>query len=417
MEIEAKFIVHDKALFESLMNIEDINGFSVQDAVPEQFTDTYLDTVDLSIYASGFSFRCREKKDKVVYTLKSLKSSDSLIHKREETELSLKEKLPVSKWDNCELKSLILEMIGPGELYPLFTVEHARTDLQVTDGQRRVAELSFDDVTIVCNNNQKSYLELEIELTDEGKEEEIYRLATFFRDEIGLEAGSSSKFDNGFELYMENLRKDAFGLGYKNVPENAKASFLPLRKMFEEYNVEQEHARKVTENSLELFDSLKPVHNLSDKLRETMRFAALVHDIGVMVDLKDHHKAGRDILLRSCPEEIVSPMCLFLPWTTFLHKKKMSEEKLTKLTLKKKFSVLPANMQDDIFKMSAILRMADGLDLSRMNSKIVDVDLSKDEIIVKVQGPTAKVDCDRANTKADLWSLIFDRGITFKKDY
>ncbi|MEZ5335849.1 MAG: CYTH domain-containing protein [Methanolobus sp.] len=250
MEIEAKFIVADKTVFESLMNIENINGFSVQDAVAKQFTDTYLDTVDMAIYASGFSFRCREKKDKVVYTLKSLESSDSLIHMREETEFSLKEKLPVKQWDNCVLKKRVLGMIGSGKLYSLFTVEHARTDLQVSEGQRAVAELSFDDVIIVCGDRQKSYLELEVELTGDGREEDIHKIASFFRDETGLEAGSSSKFDNGFEIYIENIRNDALGLGYKDLPLKKKPSFSPLREMFEEYNVEQEHARKVAENSL-----------------------------------------------------------------------------------------------------------------------------------------------------------------------
>ena len=417
MEIEAKFIVSDRALFDSLMNIDDAGGFDVQDAVLKEFKDTYLDTVDMAIYGSGFSFRCREKKDKVVYTAKSLKGSGSLIHMREETEFSMSEKLSVREWDNCVLRKRMLGMIGSGELYPLFTVEHRRTDFKIMHSLEQIAELSFDDVTIICDGNEKSYLELEIELMGEGKEGDLHRIAEFFRDEIGLTVGSSSKFDNGFELYMENIRRDARSYDNAEIPEAENIIFLPLREMFDEYNIEQDHARKVTENALQLFDSLKPIHGLDDRLRQTMRFAALVHDIGVMTDVKTHHKIGRDILLRSCPEELPYPLCLFLPWTTFLHKKRIGRNKLLKLEQKKKFSALPSEMQHAILKMASILRIADGMDISRMNSKIVDIDFDKEDVIVRLQGRGAETDAYRADTKADLWRLLFERDLYFREDH
>lgn len=416
MEVEAKFIVPDRALFDNLMKIDRIREFNVQNAVVKQFKDTYLDTLDMAIHASGFSFRCREKKDKVVYTLKSLESSGSLIHMREETEFSMNEKLPVKQWDNCVLRKRVLGMIGNGNLFPLFSVQHSRTDLEILNKDKQIAELSFDDVKIVCGNNEKSYLELEVELMGEGTESDILDIAAFLRDEKGLEPGSSSKFDNGFELYMENIRNDALAMDYKDIPPEEQMTFVPLRDMFEEYNVEQEHARKVAENSLRLFDELKPVHGLSDNLRQTLRFAALVHDIGVMTDLPTHHKIGRDILLTSCPEELPYPLCLFLPWTTFLHKKRIDRQKLQKLFLKKKFAILPEEMQDDILKMAAILRIADALDISRMDSMIAGVDLTKEDIVVKISGPAAEVDTDRADTKADLWRLLFEKDIYFRED-
>ncbi len=417
MEIEAKFLVSERDTFDELMSISSIAGFSISDPVPKEFRDTYLDTLDMAIYASGFSFRCREKKDKVVYTLKSLKSASSLIHIREETEFTVLKKLPVKEWDECDLKKRILDIIGSGSLFPLFTVEHKRTDFQAYDKERHILELSFDDVIVACDENRKSYLELEVELMGDGTEAELHQVASFFRDDVGLLVGTSSKFDNGFALFMENIRNDAQIMDYGIIPKDKQIVYSPLRDMFEEYNIEQEHARKVAENSLQLFDALKSIHNLDDNLRQTLRFAALVHDIGVMTDMKTHHKVGRDILLDSCPEELPYPLCLFLPWTTFLHKKRIDKNKLLKLSAKKKFSRLTAEMQDDILKMAAILRIADALDLSRMNSMITGIDLQKEDIIIKVQGSGAEVDVDRADTKADMWRLLFERDIYFREDY
>ncbi|WP_319506958.1 CYTH domain-containing protein [uncultured Methanolobus sp.] len=417
MEIEAKFLVSGRDVFDKLMNIDSVSEFSVSDPVLKEFSDIYLDTLDMAIYSSGFSFRCRDKKDKVVYTLKSLKSASYLIHMREETEFTLSEKLPVKEWNDCDLKNRVLKMTGSGNLFPLFLVEHKRTDLQVYNRERHVAELSFDDVIIICGNNKKSYLELEVELMGDGTEDELHQIAAFFRDEVGLVVGSSSKFDNGLELCMENIQQDAKSFDYGVNPDDVQITSLSIKDMFEEYSIEKEHARKVAENSLMLFDVLKPIHALDENLRQTLRFGALVHDIGVMTDVSTHHKVGRDILLSTCPEELPYPLYLFLPWMTFLHKKRIDKKKLLKLSQNKNFSRLPLQMQDDILKMSAILRLADALDYSRMDSKIVDIDLEKEDIVIKVKGPGADIDADRADTKADLWRLLFEKDVYFREDY
>jgi exopolyphosphatase/guanosine-5'-triphosphate,3'-diphosphate pyrophosphatase len=102
---------------------------------------------------------------------------------------------------------------------------------------------------------------------------------------------------------------------------------------------------------------------------------------------------------------------------TFLHKKRIDRKKLDKLSLKKKFLSLPSQMQDDILKLAAILRMADALDYSRMESRISEIDLSKEDIIVKIAGKGASIDADRADTKADLWRLLFEKDIYFREDY
>ncbi len=421
MEIEAKFLVPERNLFDKLMRISSIKNYNITEPVENKFHDTYLDTLDMVIYASDFSFRCRERKGKVIYTLKSLKSSDPVLHMREENELVLPEKISFEKpGKNAEEKAFlkkITAMTGSGNLFPLFSVEHKRTDLQVFDEERHIAEVSFDDVVIVCDDNEKSYLELEIELMTDGREDELLQIASYFRDEIGLIAGSSSKFDNGMELLRENIRKNASILDYDVSSESSNIRSSPIREMFEEFNIEQDHARKVAENSLILFDSLKPVHHLRDELRHTLKVGALVHDIGVMTDAKNHHKAGRDILLEICPEELPWPLCLLLPWMAFLHKKKITEKKLRKLLLKKKISLIPSKMQDDIFKISAILRIADALDYSRSDTLITDIKISDNEIIVTLNGPGSEMDAQRADEKADMWRLIFKKDILFGSDH
>ncbi|WMW25560.1 CYTH domain-containing protein [Methanolobus sediminis] len=417
MEIEAKFLISERDIFEKLKGISSITGFSSGEPVDKEFTDTYLDTMDMAIYASGFSFRCREKGSKVTYTLKSLSVSKSLVHMREEVEFTLNEKLPVKEWDNCVLRERVLAIIGSGELFPLFTVTHKRTDIPLSFDQREIAEMSFDDVVLTCDKSTKSYLELEIELTGDGTEAEMNQIAEYLRDDMGLTPGSNSKFDNGLELFMENVRKNASILNYDIDIGNKVIKYSSLQEMIEEYGIEREHARRVAENSCRLFKELKSTHHLRNELLHTLRIASVIHDIGVMTDAENHHKVGRDILLETCPSELPRPLCAFLPWMTLLHKKRIDRRKLDKLSLKTNFLSLPSQMQDDILKLAAILRMADALDYSRMGSKISDIDLTKEDIIVKIAGKGASIDADRADTKADLWRLLFERDIYFREDY
>ncbi|MDW7731608.1 MAG: CYTH domain-containing protein [Methanolobus sp.] len=413
MEIEAKFLLSDEEVFQKLSVVDSIGTFAVENMLKSNFTDTYFDALDMALYSSGYSFRCREKPGKIAYTLKSLDKTDSAIQKREEIEVIVPEKCEISELEEGRLKSLVSQVIGSGKLFPLFQVLHERTTCDLKDNSRNVAELSLDDVTINCEGNEKAYLEVEVEL-QEGTEEELHSLVDVMVEDFGLIPGSNSKFDNGLELLRENIRSTAEILDYGNISFRDDTSPIPLIELFEDYDIERDHARKVTENSLELFDRLTAVHRLDPNLRSTMKIAALVHDVGVTTDMKKHHKAGRDILLGQPPAEMPFPLCLMLPWTTFLHKKRIDEDKLAKLFVKKKFSALPQRMRDDILKMAAILRIADGLDYSRMNSTISGIELGNEAIVIEVKGPGSRIDADRAEFKSDLWSLVFDRGLEFR---
>ncbi|QLC49467.1 CYTH domain-containing protein [Methanolobus zinderi] len=413
MEIEAKFLLSDEVVFEKLSSIDSIDTFTVANRIKSNFKDTYFDTLDMALYSAGYSFRCREKPGKITYTLKSLEKTDSVIRKREEIEVVVPEKCEVSELDEGRLKSFVLNVIGSGKLFSLFEVIHERTSCDLMDDSRNVAELSLDDVVIKCKGNEKAYLEVEVEL-QEGSEDELQSLAEVMVGDFGLMPGSSSKFDNGLELWRENISRTAGKLDYGKVPSRKKIDPITFTELLNDYDVERNHARKVTENSLALFDELISVHRLDPDLRDTMIMAALVHDVGVTTDVKGHHKAGRDILLRQSPAEIPFPLYLILPWTTFLHKKKIHEDKLAKLFVKKKFSALPQKMRDDILRMAAILRIADGMDYSRMDSVISNIETRNKDVIIEIKGPGSEIDARRAEKKSDLWGLVLDRAVKFR---
>jgi exopolyphosphatase/guanosine-5'-triphosphate,3'-diphosphate pyrophosphatase len=73
-------------------------------------------------------------------------------------------------------------------------------------------------------------------------------------------------------------------------------------------------------------------------------------------------------------------------------------------------------MQKDILKIAALIRIADGLDYSRMNSGLDKVIVDDYNVMILVKGLGASIDANRADIKSDLWRLIFDQMIAFSAE-
>ncbi|MCQ1535709.1 HD domain-containing protein [Methanosarcina sp. KYL-1] len=206
--------------------------------------------------------------------------------------------------------------------------------------------------------------------------------------------------------------------GWENnsrVRENFVPEPLPLEALYYKYSIERSHADNVARNALELFDLLAPVHGLDEKYRQLMEIAALVHDTGVSTDLEKHHKAGRDILFRHPPAELPERLRPVVAWTAFLHRKKAGEDKLEKLR-KTSFAEMPEEIQDIALKVAALLRLADALDYSRLESRLGSSRFGKKVVVFKIKGPGAAIDAERMAKKGDLWDLLFDTKLEFSPE-
>jgi exopolyphosphatase/pppGpp-phosphohydrolase len=187
---------------------------------------------------------------------------------------------------------------------------------------------------------------------------------------------------------------------------------LSLETLFHKYGIERSHADNVARNALELFDILKNIHGLGPEMRKFVEIAALVHDTGVATDFENHHKAGRDILRLHPPSELPERLWPAVAWTAFLHKKKVGEKKLMKLR-GKAFGKMPEDLQDLTLKVAALLRLADALDYSRMESRIGDIKIGEKNVRFEIEGQGAEADAERMSKKGDLWHLLYDTRLEF----
>lgn len=201
----------------------------------------------------------------------------------------------------------------------------------------------------------------------------------------------------------------------KKPVENLCSEPLSLEDLFQIYGIERSHANNVARNALEIFDILDSIHGLKPETRKLIEIAALVHDIGVETDFANHHKAGRNILLLHPPLEISERFRPIVAWTSFLHKKSVGKEKIEKLK-GKDFGKMPEEIQDLTLKVSAIVRLADALDYSRMESRLGKVRSKKKFVVFYIEGQEAAIDAERMKKKSDLWNLLYDTKLEFKPE-
>jgi exopolyphosphatase/guanosine-5'-triphosphate,3'-diphosphate pyrophosphatase len=117
----------------------------------------------------------------------------------------------------------------------------------------------------------------------------------------------------------------------------------------------EDHSRRVARLALELFDQTRELHRLSDADRELLEFGAFLHDIGEHVASQGHHKHGAYLIrhgqLRGFTPEDVQMLAGLVRW----HRR--GEPKPT--------DELPLIDEDRLRPLTALLRLADGLDRGR----------------------------------------------------
>lgn len=145
-------------------------------------------------------------------------------------------------------------------------------------------------------------------------------------------------------------------------------------------NFDEEHAVKVMQLSLKLFEETKQLHRLGKLERCYLVVASLLHDIGASISYRSHHKHSYYIIkslnffaLTKEQEELIANIARY-------HRKsepKTSHSEYMNLKLYDRITVL---------KLASILRIADSLDNSHQQIvEDIEVDIDSDNILIKIK--------------------------------
>jgi exopolyphosphatase / guanosine-5'-triphosphate,3'-diphosphate pyrophosphatase len=147
----------------------------------------------------------------------------------------------------------------------------------------------------------------------------------------------------------------------EQIPDVRRRSVLELA---ERCNYYAEHARHIVQLSLSLFDQTRAIHGLTDREREWLEYAALMHDIGSHISFGRHHRHSYYLItngdLRGFQPEEIEIMALVARY----------HRRSTPKTSHEEYARLPANRRRTVRTLAAIVRVAENLD--RSHSQVIN---------------------------------------------
>lgn len=146
------------------------------------------------------------------------------------------------------------------------------------------------------------------------------------------------------------------------------------------YGADSDHKRFVTRVAMQLYDALKPIHNLDDHYRLLLEIACKVDDIGNFINPQGHYRHSAYILeanpligLSSHDNEIIAEVSRY-------HSAESPDVD------QPHYMGLDESIQLPVAQLSAILRVADSLDDSRMQKILrTSLALKGDDLEIKVK--------------------------------
>jgi exopolyphosphatase / guanosine-5'-triphosphate,3'-diphosphate pyrophosphatase len=119
-----------------------------------------------------------------------------------------------------------------------------------------------------------------------------------------------------------------------------------------------EHAQQVARLALGMFDQTRSVHGLGDRERDWLEYGALLHDIGVHISYERHHRHSYYLIkngdLRGFDPLEIEVIALIARYHRQATPKKSHEG----------YGDLPGNVRRAVKALSAMVRLAEGLDRS-----------------------------------------------------
>src|SRR5262252_497704 len=138
-------------------------------------------------------------------------------------------------------------------------------------------------------------------------------------------------------------------------PDVRRRSVFELAERFRYWS---EHSTHVARLALALFDQTRAIHGLTDREREWLEYAAILHDVGVHISYEGHHKHSYYLItnggLRGFEPDEIQVMALVARY----HRQATPKRKHAG------FGGLPRRLRRTVRSLSAMLRLAESLDRS-----------------------------------------------------
>lgn len=168
------------------------------------------------------------------------------------------------------------------------------------------------------------------------------------------------------------------------------------------------HSLHVAGLALRLFDQTKREHGLGQQERHWLEYAAVLHDIGYLINPRQHHKHAYYLIKHSDLGGFAADEIEVVANVARYHRRAMPAVKHDG------FGGLSPRLKRVVKILSALLRIADGLDRTHFSVvQTVNVKIGKTVMIEAVVSGDAEMELWAAKNRADLFEQVFRRRVQF----
>lgn len=169
------------------------------------------------------------------------------------------------------------------------------------------------------------------------------------------------------------------------------------------------HSHHVAGLATRLFDETAALHGLGEQEREWLEYAALLHDIGYLINSRQHHKHTYYLITHSDLAGLAADEIEMIANVARYHRRALPSGGHEPV------KALSGKRRKTLETLSALLRIADGLDRSQF-SVIQDLRVKVgDRVTVSLQtAGDAELEIWAARSRADLFEKVFKRPIQFE---
>ena len=172
------------------------------------------------------------------------------------------------------------------------------------------------------------------------------------------------------------------------------------------------HVQQVARLAGRLFDITAPVHNLGEREREWLEYAALLHDIGHSIHFERHHKHSHYLITTADLDGFDPREIEIIAEVARYHRGAPPRSKHLSL------AALRSWQQRTVEKLAALLRVANALDRTHA-TRVVELYASlkgRREVIVEVLSPfEVNLELEEARHRGRLFERVFGRRLTFRQ--
>jgi exopolyphosphatase/guanosine-5'-triphosphate,3'-diphosphate pyrophosphatase len=183
-----------------------------------------------------------------------------------------------------------------------------------------------------------------------------------------------------------------------------------MREFVERCQCDRRHVEHVRHLALQLFEQLAPALGADPSERPLLEAAALLHDVGQLVSYRKHHRHSYQLIMHAERLNLSARDRQLVALISRYHRRQGPSR------THEEFAGLAPEDQGIVRRMSALLRVADGLDRGHTASvERVIVSLAADlallQVVPRIIGADISLECWGAGRKSDVLAKVLDREV------